>query len=180
MANDKAVALVEFLVKCGKLSDERVAKNDCYKVIAKALSEKEGVERKVRTIASDGRKYRNTIGFITVALRNLPDIEPVTNSTIEDEIRGEVEDLRDHAELMKELHDYNPDTGAKEYNLWTPPNHPRLFKRPSILECAPYQGKEELYASNTYIEVHRKALESKTSMHQICRDLGLEYGFLIM
>lgn len=100
--------------------------------------------------------------------------------TIEQEISMEKADLKTHEELLAML---NKLGGPRKADFRVP-NDPAFDESPSIFDCEPYRSFDEdmkaEYKRNVFMKVMSDAVAKKTSMHEICRERGLDYGLLLI
>ena len=130
------------------------------------------------------KNVTNPSAYLSVVLRKLPNLpkapepEPLPEPEVDpvDEIERELA---------------NEETDRREWEKWAAGlskeemadllhgDAYRVEDRKPLLACSIWNQTPELYAENTWATVHRKAREAGTSMHEICRQIGIRYQHVI-
>lgn len=126
---------------------------------------------------------RNPAAYMSVVLPGLPNAKaPEPEPLPEPEV-----DPVD--EIEREL--TNEETDRREWEKWAEGlsqeemadllrgDAYRVEDRRPLLACSLWNQTPELYAENTWATVHRKAREAGTSMHEVCRQIGIRYQHVI-
>lgn len=126
---------------------------------------------------------RNPAAYMSVVFPGLPNAKAPESEPIPE---PEVDPVD---EIEREL--ANEEQDRREWEKWVAGLDPtdvmemltgdayRVEDRKLLLACSLWNQAPELYAENTWATVHRKAKQEGTSMHEICRRIGVRYDRII-
>lgn len=165
--------LIERLIEHCKLDRDDISRVEaCRDIISKAILTRVGAGDKVMEIAKSKTKINNIAGYLNAVMGSLPMIDPLS---IEEEIKMEKADIQEHMTVTDAINGMIHDGSLVPYFR----EREELSTAPFLFDKYAYEGYEEIYLDNPFIEIFREAVRRKTSMHEVCRERGLTYELLL-
>lgn len=168
--------LASRLVDKGFVSDR--FRNETEAIINEFSQTKDGDEIESVLLSRYKPIQGNPTNIIRFILSKLPDkpkemVKQTATLTIAQEITLEKQDYEDAVAWQKAF--------KSEFSK---PYDPSFERNPNIFMATPYRDMtkdmQDKYKANTFISVKAEAEEANTSMHEICRRKGIEYGLLLV